>query len=155
MTKPLKRAVLVVSAIAVMVALGAWLVTVTYFRGWHRHMPLQEQLAEGNWIVQQFEQFRKQHGRWPDETEARLLVPGKLMVLVDPRELRISQPDEKFSPYDWTYIPDEPHFVLYRYTGLGRETLWYSDQGFADGVPRWYLQVEGGTPRVVQADSMR
>lgn len=155
--KRLKKTLVVLSAIVMAMALLLWIVPVILSLGCWRHPPLQEQLQEGKWIVRQLEQFREEHGRYPDETEADRLVPGKLML--DPTERRTDQPlyEPSGRPHRfyWYYFPHGRDFVLYRATGLlNGERLCYSDRPFrradgTDGIPRWYLRVEGGPIRTL------
>ncbi len=136
-----KKLFVVLPGIVITMALLVWIATEAFDLGWRRRPPLQEQLQEGKWIVRQLERFRVEHARYPNETEAVLIVPGKLMT---------DQGDPNFEPIRrWTYISDEPHFVLFRFTGKTGERLWYSNLRFGDGIPRWYLQVEGGPAHVL------
>ena len=136
-----KKLLVVLAAIVIMLTLLGWVATEMFDLGWRRRPSLQEQLQEGKWIVRQLEQFRGKHGRYPDETEAALVVPGKLIT---------DQHEPDFDPaIRWTYFPDEPYFVLFRFTGKTGERLWYSNLRFEDRIPRWYLQVEGGLPHVL------
>jgi hypothetical protein len=133
----------IILAILIMTALTAWIGTVTLKPDWYRRSPIREQLEEGKAIVRKLEEFKVNHGRWPSETEAASILPGKLMT---------DQRDQTFDPYKWEYSPGGPSLLLRRYTGLGGECLWYSYIPFDDKIPRWYLRDEGGPVKLLPAD---
>jgi hypothetical protein len=128
----------VVLAILLIVVLAARCGPTIWKLGLYRRPPLHLQLEDGKAVVRKLEEFKANHGRYPDRTEAVSILPGKL-----------DQPDKLRDPFKWYYIPDESAFVIYRFTGLGQERLWYSNVPFDDGKPRWYLRHDGGEIRLL------